>query len=305
MWKNPTLRRLSGISLLFPEADEASSLFLDSLAEIVGDVGNSETGPGGIALYPANPRGALPVTSLELAEVDYPRILFETEEDIYLPVDRFLLVSTVSAGQASSRQRAPTGRQDVTMLQDRFGPYMRVQTGADPRFVLEMGELAKRLRGHVTGIDHLGVNLPTGKVSSAAWNGLIGSLAKSANVYRYPTGEDWPFIVPSTDSEFDGDISSFVAGRQPKFELVYDSWAADPLIQINLQTDLTRSQLEELLPEPYATAFPDLGDIFRTVYVYSPWDGLGMRIDLTYKGDGTPDDWATAKWLVTEGGRIV
>lgn len=110
---------------------------------------------------------------------------------------------------------------------------------------------------------------------------------------------------PATQSEFETDITSFVAGREPRFELVYDDYVHFPLYQFALETDLTRSELETRFPQPYGYAIPGLEPIFRSVFIFHPWPGFGIRFDLYYRDDSeTPGDWETGEWLVKEGGRM-
>jgi hypothetical protein len=101
-----------------------------------------------------------------------------------------------------------------------------------------------------------------------------------------------------------GDIQHKVLGREPKFELVYDARTPDPVLQFSLGTDLSRAEIEARFPAPEGIAFPDLGDIFRTVYVTHPWSQLSIRFDLNYQGEEGIPDWDTGEWLVAHGGRI-
>jgi hypothetical protein len=165
-----------------------------------------------------------------------------------------------------------------------------------------MGTISARLAGHITHVDHTGVNLPKSLVDGERWDDLLQSLAREAALYRYPDGEPWPFILPASDEEFCDDIHIFATGRFPKFELVHDVLATLPVLQFALGTDLSREELEASLPEPYGVAFPDLGHIFRTVYVDHPWPNLLIRLDLNYAGPVT--DWDTGEWLAKAGGRI-
>ena len=132
---------------------------------------------------------------------------------------------------------------------------------------------------------------------------LVGAVAGVSTTYRYPTGEDWPFVLPSTSDELADDIGAFVVGREPRFELVYDEWQTRPEWQFSLWTDLSRAELDELFPE--GLTFPGLEEIFRVVRTRHPWKGLGIRFDLSYRTEGGgPTDWDTGEWLVTAGGRI-
>jgi hypothetical protein len=160
------------------------------------------------------------------------------------------------------------------------------------------------LRGHVTRIDHTGINLPSVLVSRETWEQFIGKIANNCNLYRYPTGEDWLFILPATEEEFTNDITIFPAGREPKFELVYDTFSPVPTIQIDIETDLLRSEIEQLFPAPYGVSFPDLADYFRTVYIDHEWPSLAIRFDLRFRNDNPDGSWETGKWLVEDGGRL-
>ncbi|MET0419689.1 MAG: GrpB family protein [Actinoplanes sp.] len=174
--------------------------------------------------------------------------------------------------------------------------------GRQPRAEdLDMADLAQRLAGHVDRVDHTGVNLP---IAPDEWQQLVRSVAATATMYRYPDGEEWPFVLPSAAEELAGDIRDFVVGREPRFELVQELWNTHTTWQIALWTSLTRPELERLFPAPYGTTLPGLEDFFRTVYVRSPWPDLAIRFDLCYRVEDGPTDWETGEWLVTAGGRI-
>jgi hypothetical protein len=155
----------------------------------------------------------------------------------------------------------------------------------------------------VTRLDHTGINLSPSVVDRRNWQVLLHHCAASAALYRYP-GENWPFIVPATQAELQGDIEHFVLGREPKFEFVYADGPDEPLLRFSLDTDLSRADLEARFPAPEGCVLPGLEDIFRTVYIAHPWPHLIIRCDLTYRSEDEPSDWATGEWLVTPGGRI-
>jgi hypothetical protein len=167
-----------------------------------------------------------------------------------------------------------------------------------------LADLAHRLARHVRGVDHTGVNLPAEFVSADEWQALVRDLAATAAMFRYPSGEPWPFILPATSAELATDIREFVIGREPRFELVHDGWSSYTTWQFALWTTLTRAELEKLIPAPWGTALPGLEDIFRTVYVHHACPNLEMRFDLCFRTGDTPSTWETGEWLVTEGGRI-
>jgi hypothetical protein len=153
-------------------------------------------------------------------------------------------------------------------------------------------------------IDHTGVNIPSVLISNEQWQQFIRTVARHTNLYKYPTTDVWPFILPATPEEYETDIIQFPAGREPKLELVYDTYSPIPTIQIDIETDLTRPEVEQLFPAPYGISFPDLADYFRTVYVHHEWPGLAIRFDIRFKNNQPGGDWETGQWLVEDGGRI-
>jgi hypothetical protein len=294
-------QRLHRIAYLFPDAPAEARAFFDHLAQFLGQLPGATAGASGIGFAVTPPRG-LPALSMALASVAFPQVLFNTEVSIDLSLGDFALRSSAVAGGPEGTP-APDTR-PVRHREDAVGPYVEVGPPDAPSAQLALPELARRLAGHLVRLDHTGVNIPTTRVDRAGWDALLRRLGGIANVYRYPTGEDWPFILPATDAEFAGAITDFAAVREPKFELVYDSHAREPVIQISVETDLPRADLEALLPAPYGIAFPDLAGFFRTVFVHHPWPGLQIRFDLYYRGDAPVDPWTSGEWLVTQGGRI-
>ena len=270
------MERLSEITFRLPRTPESRG-FLAQLRLLLGEVAYADlAGSAGtdgsvgdrLTLTPPRPVGALPVTTFALADVAAPEVAFDTGRSI--GVDR------------------STGPPDSRTLPAR----------------VELADLVRRLAGHVQRVDHTGVNLPSCLTSAKQWQDLVGGLASASTMYRYPTGEEWPFVLPSTEEELAADICEFVVGREPRFELVHDQWLRQPQWQFALWTDLTRAELELLFPEPEGLTFPDLAEIFRVVPILHPWPGLTIRFDLCYRVDDGPSDWETGEWLVTAGGRI-
>ncbi|MFI5907771.1 hypothetical protein [Dactylosporangium sp. NPDC051541] len=219
---------------------------------------------------------------------------------------------SVAPGRLTLIPAAPVGALPLTVFETAAVdvPQVRFTTSDGGSHVLESasassggvlpGELAGRLGPHVYAVDHTGVNLPA-STSADLWSRTVERIAGSSAMYRYPTGEPWPFVLPSTTAERDAEITAFVAGREPRFELVLDEWLSVPLWQFALRTDLTRAALEAMFPEPDGVAFPGLGEVFRAVTVRGrPL----IRFDLYYRGDDALNDWETGKWLVTAGGRM-
>lgn len=269
--------RLSEIAFLLPKTPE-SLTFLSQLRLLLSEVAYAEYGAAAgtagrnvdrLTLRPPQPTNARPVTTFELADVPAPQVTVD---------DGRFIGGWPSGGTQKARTALPAR--------------------------VAMADLTRRLAGHVRRVDHTGVNLPARAISPEQWQDLVSELASASTMYRYPTGEQWPFVLPSTSEEFHGGIRDFMVGREPRFELVYDERLTQPQWQFALWTDLSRAELELLFPEPEGFTFPDLEEIFRVVPVLHPWPGLGVRFDLCYRIDDGPSTWETGEWLVTEGGRI-
>jgi hypothetical protein len=275
------LGRLSRITYRFPKQVAGAEAFMASLAALLAPAAGARIEGTAVLLKPSHPAGALPTTALTLAPVAVPEIVFAMARAIDLAFGSLNLRSEASPLAGSTPPVTLAGEQ---------------------RPCLPLATLVERLAGQITHVDHTGVNLPMALVDVDGWERLLGVLAESAALYRYPDGEPWPFVIPAGDDEYRDDIRAFPVGRLPKFELVHDARATSPVLQFALGTALTRAELEGRIPEPYGIAFPDLGHLFRTVYAEHPWPGLDIRLDLYYVGPVT--DWDTGEWLVNAGGRI-
>lgn len=267
--------RLKAIKLLFPQNTPQEREWFNYFKNLF-----NQSSERGIILEPENPKGSLPLTSIQAESLSFPTVVLETDAKIRLRIGCLEVVSSKCEAMPEKAKREPSPK-------DTFLP-------------LEV--VASKLQGRVTGVDHTGLNIPDRVVSREQWDAFIHSLAKITNIYKYPE-EEWPFIIPATHEEFESDIADFVSGRTPRFEWVYDSYSAIPVLQFSLETTLNRAKAEALFPFPNGFGIPGLEDIFRTVFVKCPWEGLLIRIDLNYKRD-TTNDWITGEWLIREGGRV-
>ena len=284
------MTRLRAVTFRLPHS-EASATFLTALRTLLGGVPYAAAAPGRLQLTPPAPTGALPVTVFELADVAAPQLLCGDAWSLTVDAEATRSRSSTAGASTASARGAGTAPPPLD------GPDALVP-GVD------LAEAAALLAGHVVAVDHTGVNLPAATLPLDRWQVIVAALAEASTFYRYPTGEPWLFVLPSTAAEHADDIRDFPDGREPRFEVVRDEWLDAPLWQFALHTDLSRPQLEALFPAPAGTAFPGLGDVFRAVTVRSPWPGLLLRLDLYYRS-GLRTDWETGEWLVAEGGRII
>ncbi|HSX07448.1 MAG TPA: hypothetical protein VLG11_00990 [Candidatus Saccharimonadales bacterium] len=291
---------INAITYVFPANDSASE-FYTRLRQLLGELPNAvSNSDGSLTLAASVPQNSLPITMFrQEAGLAFPYVQIGESNALGLRSGNLCINPNGKESISAPAEPLPKIKK-----QDALGAYYEVRTPSMTLCRLPIEELQKRLAGHVVRIDHTGLNLPSASLSKEDWQAYIHTLARQCNLYRYPSGEDWPFILPATAGEFDADITAFPAGREPKFELVYDTYSTVPTIQIDIETDLLRAEVEQLFPEPYGVSFPDLADYFRTVYVEHDWRGLSIRFDIRFKEDNPNNDWNTGKWLVHDGGRI-
>ncbi len=277
---------LHKIYYLFPNISEEEKDFSQNLLNLFAKLPNTKKNSDQIIISPSYPQNSFPETVVKSESISFPKVFFDKDKEIPLQLNNLKL------------------NEDKSIVKDGIGEYVKLKIGSTQLFQLSIDELYRRIEKHIVRIDHTGVNIPSSMIKKKEWNDLLKQLSIICNIYKYPTGEDWSFILPATEEEFKNDITEFHIGREPKFELVYDEYSSVPTIQFDIETDLIRKEVEELLPEPYGVSFPDLADFFRTVYIYHPWHGLSIRFDIRFKNNKKEGDWETGKWLVKDGGRI-
>ncbi|SRR6266496_4592979 len=292
---------IQNIIYKFPDSTAGDQDFFKHLSAILLELPNAQLQEDNtIEIIAVEPANALPKTIFTQSDVPFPQLCFDDVTELSLNVGNVL----INPGQTSDHKIDERGFTKVITKQDVHGAYYELHVGTDIIYRLSIQEVATRLKSHIVRIDHTGFNMPSALVARNIWEQFVGNIAEQSNLYKYPTGEDWPFILPATPAEHVADIAEFPVGREPKFELVHDTYSPVPTIQIDIETDLTRAQVEQLFPEPYGISFPELANYFRTVYVQHPWPSLAIRFDIRFKNDEPDSDWETGKWLITEGGRI-
>lgn len=164
---------------------------------------------------------------------------------------------------------------------------------------LHINDVSHKLSGHIKRIDHTGINLPTILFDELEYKNLLDYFSSNGNVYSYPTGEPWPFLLPVTEYEHENEITDFKILREPRFEFVYDKYTDIAGIQIDIETDLSKNEIENLFPKDQGVYYK--GCTFKAIYLDYGED-LDIRLDVRYKS--TYGDWESGEWLVCEGKRM-
>lgn len=166
---------------------------------------------------------------------------------------------------------------------------------------LEMKEVANKLAGHVLRVDHTGINFPASLYAEEEWQELLKYFSSVSNVYAYPTGEPWPFLIPATQQENESEITNFEILREPRFELVYDKFTDVVAIQIDVETDLSKSEVEALFPKNEGIYFKHLENFFKSIYLdYN--ENVDIRLDVRFQT--VHDDFESGEWFVKDGKRM-
>ena len=164
---------------------------------------------------------------------------------------------------------------------------------------LNINDVSNKLSGHIKRIDHTGINLPTVLFDELEYQNLLDYFSSNGNMYSYPTGEPWPFLLPVTEYEHENEITNFKILREPRFEFVYDKYTNTVGIQIDIETDLSKNEIEDLFPKDQGVYYK--GCTFKAIYLDYGED-LDIRLDVRY--ESTYGDWESGEWLVCEGKRM-
>jgi len=165
---------------------------------------------------------------------------------------------------------------------------------------VSIDELENKLSGRLVEMNHSGINFSPKFIDKSSYHEFRSNLAQRSNLYQYPTGEEWPFIIPATKEEFQSDITNELLNRNPKFEVVYSECNKNSLIQLDFKTNLTKEEAFELFPDPYGISYDGLEDFFRTVFVKVAWGSVLLRFDIGFRKEGKDFGY----WMIKDGGRI-
>ena len=90
--------------------------------------------------------------------------------------------------------------------------------------------------------------------------------------------------------------------RDPKFEFIYNFAYSYPEIQLDIQTNLSPKETLVLFPPPYGyyDSNTKTGDYCSTVFIYTGWKNVSLRIDLRFY----VQNFSTVDWLLSKGSRV-
>lgn len=270
--------QLRRITFQFPRRQPVTRPFFKHLVNLLEQDPSSQNLIEKLVIFPAYPPGALPITTFELEDINYPALMFEMDQRLVIKAGSFSIHSSLDAIRTSTLpMSAEVGRRFALFPMDKF---------------------TQLLEGHILRLDHVGVELPSDAIQEESFSKLLDVLGSCSNLYHSPMGDEWAFILPATAGEYAQEINDFEKSRSPKLELSY-GYVDQPLIHFHIDTNLTKESMEAYFPSQYGTELPGV-TTYRTVYIDQPWPGMQMRFDLVYWTGGKTTEWASGEWLVRQ-----
>lgn len=292
------MQRIKTIEIRFPNLSKFEKKENEFLFKILSQLGNVERKSDSSIVF-GNPK-LHPNLIFKKSSINNPQISFITSDR----VKNSWQTGDLRLGFNLSEEKEvqiPRNIDDCELLKDKIGNYTRLKLGSKKYSILSIEQVFERFDGKLKSLNHAGVNFGPKILSESDYINIKKLISEKSNLYKYPTGEEWPFIIPSTESEFWEGITDLTFKRDPKFEIVYSNNHKKPFIQLDLETNLSEVEVIELLPSPYGVSDPKLKKDMRNVFIMTDWLGVILRFDLRFKYSG--EDFGY--WMIKEGGRIL
>lgn len=189
----------------------------------------------------------------------------------------------------------------VAKMSDNIGDYLQVRRSKATYDQLNFKQLYSRITNKVISIDHVGININPHLLSEVKYEKMKKMIADYTFLLDYPYGKEWPFIIPTSLIERKHKIKTGVK-RDPKFEFFYKFSCPYPEIQLDIQTSLSPKETLSLFPQPYGyyDPTPITGDYCSSVFIYTGWTNVSLRIDLRFY----IPDFSHTNFLIENGSRI-
>jgi hypothetical protein len=203
---------------------------------------------------------------------------YKTEDDFFPQVNLTL------TGMAHPEVRfATTVNSQRISLTNQTG---ETKTSLETYKPITLDDYQKRARDFAPLVlDHVGCNLPWFNGVHPDILKLRTSLPKVTAYYRFPTGENWDFILPASKEEIRTGSIDLTRERRPKVEIVSFGKSSTPILQIDFINNETFETLKEIFPE--ALADEKLRNIW--VYIENPYG-----IDICFViNEYKVDDWSS------------
>ena len=189
----------------------------------------------------------------------------------------------------------------IVIKSDNIGEYLQVKWPFATYNQLNFKQLYNRLADKVVSLDHVGVHINSRLLPKARYKKMKKIVAGSSYLCEYSTKEECSFIIPASSTEQQRGMKTGVK-RDPKFEFIYNFKFFYPEIQLDIQTSLSPKETLALFPPPYGYYDPNpkTGDYCSSVFIYTGWANVSLRIDLRFY----IPDFNSTDWLLSNGSRI-
>ena len=196
----------------------------------------------------------------------------------------------------------PAQKPTIETKKDNVGEYLQVTWPFASYPQLSFHQLFNRIKNSVESLDHVGIHIHPRLVSNTTYKELKRIISQSSCLYDFPTGKEWPFIIPASIDEQKKEPKQGIK-RDPKCEFVYNFTYLYPEIQIDIQTRLSPKETIALFPKPYGYYDPDPknGDYCVSVFMYTGWRNVSLRVDLRFFIPG----FSSSDWLIKNGKRVL
>lgn len=189
----------------------------------------------------------------------------------------------------------------ITKMSDGIGDYLQVSRPEATYSQLNFKQLYGRIIHKVISIDHVGININPHLLSKEKYEKIKKMVAERTFLSDYPYGKEWSFVIPTSLVERRQKIKTGVK-RDPKFEFFYNFNCFYPEIQLDIQTNLSPKEVLGLFPQPYGYYDPTplTGDYCSSVFIYTGWPNVSLRIDLRFY----IPNFSHTDFLIKNGSRI-
>lgn len=291
------MKRIEKIEIRFPNFSEVNKKENELLFRILSQLKNlRKEKEDYISNIDSN---LLPRIIFKKSNINNPQISFITQEDIkdFWQMGNFLLGFNLPI-DIENENILGKGKNGV--LKDEIGEYVQLPFSNVKYYAISLEHFFEKFNGKLVNLNHVGFNFGPAILPEQEYFSFRKLISEKSNLYRYPTGEEWPFIIPSTNQEFENEITDETIMRKPKFEFAYAKYNDKPTLQLDIETSLSKEEIYNLLPYPYEVIYKELIKVTRSVYVLVDWLGVFLRVDLRFKS--TSKDFGY--WMIKEGGRM-
>lgn len=290
------MNSIDDIRISIPE----NTIELDFFQKILGVCKNSTVTDKDSIQISSNKK-LKPIVTFATETVSDPSISFNT--NTYLENECFWVGKLpVGFNLGKTSLNSETSKKPlVTNMHDNIGNYLEVKWPNATYSQLSFKQLYYRIKNKLLYVDHIGININPHLLSKEKYKKMKRMIADRTYLSDFPYGREWPFIIPTSSEERKQKIKNGIK-RDPKFELVYDFVYPYPEIQLDIQTTLAPKEVLSLFPQPYGyyDSTPITGDYCSSVFIYTGWSNVSLRVDLRFN--------VTAKnltdTLISEGRRV-